>query len=272
MAKESFYFTHDYNSRNDPKLQKVLMKLGQEGKGVYWDLVEMLYEEGGYLKLSECESIAFALRTTCDCITNLIDDFDLFQKNEENFWSESILKRLKIREEKSNKAKKSAAERWAKSKENANALQTQSERNAIKERKGKERKGKNNKIPEENNKIPEENPPDSDPLKNHKIYGEYLKVFLTDEDLRALECYQIMGRKKVDDLIKVLDSRIETGKENEHISGGLGHSARIKELFDYERKFPQKFKDMETGGGKNGTRFNKNIGHREPILGSEYNL
>ena len=46
MAKESFYFSHDYGSRNDPKLVKVLMKLKQEGKGVYWDLIEMLYEQG----------------------------------------------------------------------------------------------------------------------------------------------------------------------------------------------------------------------------------
>ncbi len=33
-AKESFYFSHDYSARNDPKLVKVLMKLGQAGKGV----------------------------------------------------------------------------------------------------------------------------------------------------------------------------------------------------------------------------------------------
>src|SRR5690606_22707370 len=97
-----------YGARNDPKLIKVLMKLGQSGKGVYWDLIEMLYEQNGYLLLSECESYAFALRTDCDTITKLINDFDLFQKDDKKFWSNSVLDRLNKRNEKSKKAKDSA--------------------------------------------------------------------------------------------------------------------------------------------------------------------
>lgn len=137
MAKEAFYFTHDYGSRNDPKLQKVLMKLGHEGKSVYWDLVEMLYEEGGFLLLAECENYAFALRTNCDCITKLVNDFDLFKKDALSFWSESILRRLDKRDEKSKKASESAKTRWDKAnalKKDANASNT----DAIKEIKGKD--------------------------------------------------------------------------------------------------------------------------------------
>lgn len=143
MAKDTFYFSHDYSGRNDPKLQKVLMKLGQAGKGVFWDLIEMLYEQDGYLLLSECESYAFALRTDCETINRLINDFDLFKKTSENFWSESVLRRLDQRDEKSKKASKSAKTRWDKAnalKSDANAMRTQSDSNAIKERKGKERK------------------------------------------------------------------------------------------------------------------------------------
>lgn len=141
MAKEAFYFTHDYGSRNDPKLQKVLMKLGHEGKSVYWDLVEMLYEEGGYLDLKECENYAFALRTNNDCIIKLVSDFELFKSNDKNFWSESVLRRLDKRDEKSKKASASAKTRWDKAnalKKDANA----SKSDAIKERKGKEKKEK----------------------------------------------------------------------------------------------------------------------------------
>jgi hypothetical protein len=137
MAKEAFYFTHDYGSRNDPKLQKVLMKIGHEGKSVYWDLVEMLYEEGGYLELSECENYAFALRTNHECITKLVNDFDLFKKDDKKFWSESILRRLEQRYLKSQKASDSAKSRWDK----ANALKNHanaSKNDAIKESKGKE--------------------------------------------------------------------------------------------------------------------------------------
>ena len=150
MSRETFYFSHDYNARNDPKLQKVLMKLGQEGKGVYWDLIEMLYEQGGYLLLSDCDSYAFQLRTQCDCITKLINgDFELFKKDDEKFWSESVLKRLSIRDDKSNKARQSAFARW----NDANAMRTQSDGNAIKERKGKENK-ENKRIGKKNKFIP----------------------------------------------------------------------------------------------------------------------
>lgn len=146
MAAESYYFSHDYSARNDPKMQKVLMLLGQAGKGVYWDLIEMLYEEGGYLSLNEIESYAFALRTDTDCITKLINGFDLFQNDSKIFWSDSVLKRLFLRNEKSLKASKSASIRWEKHKQDANALesdanalQTECDSNAIKEKKEKEK-------------------------------------------------------------------------------------------------------------------------------------
>ena len=112
--KDTFYFPHDYGSRNDPRLVKVLMKLGHTGKGVYWDLVEMLYEQEGYLQLSECESYAFSLRTEVKIITSLINDIDLFKKDKDRFWSESILRRLEERKKKTKKAKDLAIKRWVK--------------------------------------------------------------------------------------------------------------------------------------------------------------
>jgi len=142
--KETFYFSHDYNARNDPKLVKVLMKLKQEGIGVYWCLIEMSYEEDGMLLLSECESYAFALHTHCDIIKSLINDFDLFVKNAEHFWSESVVNRLNKRYEKSEKATNAANKRWS----DANALRTQSNSNAskVKKSKIKESKEQENKV------------------------------------------------------------------------------------------------------------------------------
>ena len=138
------YFSHDMNARNDAKLIKVLMRLGQAGKGVYWDLVEMLHEENGYLMLSDCESYAFALRTDCAVINSLITDFGLFENDGAKFWSNSALQRIGQREAKSVKAKESADKRWGNSERNADAMRTHSVGNAVKgkERKGKERKGK----------------------------------------------------------------------------------------------------------------------------------
>jgi len=161
MSKETYFFSHDYHARNDPKLQKVLMRLGQEGIGVYWCLIEMCFEEGGYLLITEIESYAFALRTNANCIISLINDFGLFEKTDTRFWSESALRRLNLRREKSEKATASANKRWQKpaptlKSENANAsnidtnaLQPQSDSNAIKESKGKESKRNTNNTPTE---------------------------------------------------------------------------------------------------------------------------
>ena len=142
------FFSHDEGARNDPKLIKVLMKLGQEGKGVYWDLVEMLYEQDGYLMRSDCDSYAFALRTKSEIIESLINDFLLFEHDATRFWSNSVLRRLDFRKEKSQKASESASKRW----ENANALRSQCEGNAIK---GKESKGKEKKENKKGVKTPE---------------------------------------------------------------------------------------------------------------------
>lgn len=150
MAKKTYYFSHDYGSRNDPKLQKVLMILGQEGKGVYWDLIEMLYEQEGYLLVSEIDSYAFALRTHSECIASLINDFGLFENDGEKFWSNSVLERLSIMKEKSERASKSAKARWNK----GNGMRTHSERNASELRPGCDRNAnKINKSKVKDNKV-----------------------------------------------------------------------------------------------------------------------
>jgi len=138
--KETFYFSHDYGARNDPKLIKLQMKLGHEGKGIYWDLIEMLYEQSGYLLMSEIETYSFDLRTTYERITDIINEYDLFKNDGEKFWSESVLERLKIREIKSNKARESVMNRW----NNTNVIRSNKKRNTIKERKGKKIKVNNN--------------------------------------------------------------------------------------------------------------------------------
>jgi hypothetical protein len=140
--KETFYFSHDYGARNDPKLVKLLMVLKQEGKGVYWDIIEMLYEQGGKLLLSEIDSYAFALHTQSDTLKTVLQDFELFKSDKKYFWSESVLKRLEKRIEKSEKASNSAKKRWI----NASVLQTQCDSNAIKESKVKENKIKDIKV------------------------------------------------------------------------------------------------------------------------------
>lgn len=141
--KETFYFSHDYNARNDWKLVKVMMKHWVAGIGVYWCIVEMLYEEWWYLSIEEYERITFELRTSENITKDIIENFWLFEKDDINFWSNSILDRLKERQEKSDKARESIQKRW--DKKNTNVLRTNNDSNTIKERKGKEIKEKESK-------------------------------------------------------------------------------------------------------------------------------
>jgi hypothetical protein len=141
MTKDTFYFSHDYNARHDPKLVALVMHSGLDSLAIYWCLIEMLYEQNGYISIYNLDSIAFELHTECERIKNVIENSDLFIIKNDCFYSESVLRRLKLRNKKSNTAKESALKRWYPDKyKHANALQTHSEGNAIKENKVKENK------------------------------------------------------------------------------------------------------------------------------------
>ena len=144
MPKDTFYFSHDYNSRNDEKIKKLIRKHGMQGYGVFWAIVEELYNNANALHL-DYDGIAFDLRTESDVIYSVLHDFDLFVFNGDHFGSLSVQNRINDRKDKSQKARDSAYSRWNKNKNDANALQTQSDSNAIKERKGKEIKEKERK-------------------------------------------------------------------------------------------------------------------------------
>ena len=103
MPKDALYFSHDFGARNDPKLQEVRMQMGMEGLGIYWCIVEMLYEQGGHLPLTAVRGIAYDLRVDEATIRSIIGDFGLFgQTDDGRFFSGSALSRIekkrKIRE------------------------------------------------------------------------------------------------------------------------------------------------------------------------------
>jgi len=137
--KETYYFSHDYNARSDEKIIKLVSTMGWEGYGLYWAIIEKLYEAGGFLT-TDYDCLAFDLRTDSERIAKVIES-DLFVISNGKLHSNSVLARLRKRKGKSELARQSALKRWNKPyNRNANALPTQSEGNAIKEIKGKERK------------------------------------------------------------------------------------------------------------------------------------
>jgi hypothetical protein len=133
MSKDTFYFSHDYNSRNDEKIKFLLRKHGLVGYGLFWAIIEDLYNNANALQ-SDYEGIAYDYRIDADVVKSIINDFDLFVFDGETFGSLSVQKRIDERDSKSVKARESAHKRWT----NANAMQTQCDSNAIKERKVKE--------------------------------------------------------------------------------------------------------------------------------------
>lgn len=130
--KKTFYFQHDYNARNDPKLQDVLITHGVAGLGVFWCIVEQLYEQDGTLALKSCKSIAYALHAKVAMVESVVKDYGLFENDGENFWSDSILRRLSRSKNIAAQRKAAALVRWKSEREgqpgcncNANAKQEQ---------------------------------------------------------------------------------------------------------------------------------------------------
>lgn len=139
--KDSFYFPHDYHARHDPKLERLRMEVGPVGDGIYWDIVEMLYEEGGYLPLKDIPLLAKTLNTTDELLQKVVKESKLFSVNGKKFYSESLLERLRRINAKRRKARISGRFGGL-----ANAKRTLSERVAIKESKeSKVKKGKESK-------------------------------------------------------------------------------------------------------------------------------
>lgn len=141
MKDNAFYFPHDQHARSDPKITQLIKEMKWEGYGIFWALIEKLHESGGSLKFDK-KVLSFDLRIKEEKLDKIVNNYKLFYFIGENLFSKRVLINLRVRKNKSLKARKSARIRWGYNKKNnlANALQLQYDSNAIKERKGKERK------------------------------------------------------------------------------------------------------------------------------------
>jgi hypothetical protein len=132
--KDTFYFSHDYNTRADEKIKKLIKKHGMEGYGIFWSIVEDLYNNANVLQI-DCESIAYDLRSDIEIVKSIINDFGLFVCRDDMFYSESIKSRLEERMKKAESARSAATKRWKKD-ANASTIDADaSESYAIKKRK-----------------------------------------------------------------------------------------------------------------------------------------
>lgn len=180
-SKDAYYFSHDSNARNDPKITAMRGDYGIEGYGMYWVIIENLSEAKDY-RLPKKEYIwkAIAMQMYSERIAkddakkfifDCINEYELFTENDEFFWSDSLIRRMSKKEIRREKNRAAANKRWEKAKqdpdgknskssdtkglediEDANAMQVdanamQNDANAMQSdaSKGKERKGKESK-------------------------------------------------------------------------------------------------------------------------------
>ena len=155
------------------------MKLGAEGYGIFFMLIERLREEEGYKSTIDYDTLAFDLRVDAEKVKQVVEDYDLFKFTEDGnyFYSDSFNERMEMMDKRAqqriSKAKKAAEARWNKQSEdtsNAQALPKQCSSNAqallnhankIKLNKTKLNKIKLNKI-KLNKTKPEESKPDKE--------------------------------------------------------------------------------------------------------------
>ena len=194
--KDTYYFSHDCGARNDPKMLQLRVKMGWEGYGIYFAFIEVLSEQSNYMFPSKAVA---SLELGLGVAKPLLDDFlseavsvGLLKEKDDYIFSESLLRRMEIKAERSKKLSLAGRKGGLKA---ARLKQESKQGSSIKgkERKGKEIKGK--EIKEKKN-----------------TYGEFNNVLLSDTEKKKLVAK--FGETDTDYWIEKVSEYCErTGKE-----------------------------------------------------------
>ena len=215
MAKDVYYFSHDVNASNDPKIVAMESQFGVISYAWWWKLIEKLASSDDYKlpfkkytfialdkelgilnenerpfnenerPFNENEHNFFCSNESFLFINSLIHDFELLDCDDEYFWSPSLIRRQEERRSKFEKKQeqrrlagiKSGEARRKKEQKRTVVQRTSTvvEQNEQKERKGKEI----NNIERDMRAREDENPLsmfDDDEVKNKPIYDLYMKA------------------------------------------------------------------------------------------------
>ena len=215
MAKDVYYFSHDVNASNDPKIVAMESQFGVISYAWWWKLIEKLAssddyklpfkkytfialdKELGFLNenerpfnenerpFNENEHNFFCSNESFLFINSLIHDFELLDCDDEYFWSPSLIRRQEERRSKFEKKQEQrrlagikSGEARRKKEQKRTAVQRDS--TAVEQNEQKERKGKEiNNIERDTRAREDENPLsmfDDDEVKNKPIYDLYMKA------------------------------------------------------------------------------------------------
>lgn len=123
--KDAYYFPHDCNARNDPKVLALRSVFGAEGYGVYFMTVEILREQPEYkLKSNKYlyNALAMQMQVQVERVQEIIeaccteftdgDGSALFVNDGEYLYSASLLRRMGKVDDISKLRKEAARKRW----------------------------------------------------------------------------------------------------------------------------------------------------------------
>ena len=215
MAKDVYYFSHDVNASNDPKIVAMESQFGVISYAWWWKLIEKLASSDDYKlpfkkytfialdkelgilnenerpfnenerPFNENEHNFFCSNESFLFINSLIHDFELLDCDDEYFWSPSLIRRQEERRSKFEKKQEQrrlagikSGEARRKKEQKRTAVQRDS--TAVEQNEQKERKGKEiNNIERDTRAREDENPLsmfDDDEVKNKPIYDLYMKA------------------------------------------------------------------------------------------------
>lgn len=108
----SEYINHKISNRSEYVFRKLIERKGAAAYGVYWYILEELYESGGKMLFGEIEPISKALCVRKDFVVSVIKSFSLFQYDSESFWSDEVIEQIEKRQKIKDKRKEAANKRW----------------------------------------------------------------------------------------------------------------------------------------------------------------
>lgn len=215
MAKDVYYFSHDVNASNDPKIVAMESEFGVISYAWWWKLIEKLASSEDYRlpfkkytfialdkelgilnenerplnenerPLNKNERTFFCSNKSFLFVNSLINDFELLECDDEYFWSPSLIRR---QEERRSKFEKKQEQRRlagiksgeARRKKEQKRTVVQRDSTVVQQNEQKERKGKEiNNIERDTRAREDENPLsmfDDDEVKNKPIYDLYMKA------------------------------------------------------------------------------------------------
>jgi hypothetical protein len=163
--KEAYYFSHDANARQDEKILMLRAEHGWQGYGIFWALVEMMFESSDTsLHHNKTKGIAVSYNidiTVLESVINTCITEELFISDGESFWSDSLIKRKskykELKEKKSEAGRKGMSKRWG-NQQKDNTVITDDNTVITENNKGKEMKVKESKEKESKENKKKEKP------------------------------------------------------------------------------------------------------------------